>query len=121
MVLVDTSIWIDHFRTSDAELQSLLSREVVLCHPFIIGELACGSLANRLEVLTLMGSLPTAVEADHSEVMQLIETAKLMSRDIGWVDAHLLASTRLSQAKLWTRDKRLLEISQELGCSVHRH
>lgn len=121
MVLVDTSIWIDHFRTSNSELQALLTSETVLCHPYVIGELACGSLANRQIILSLISNLPSAVEADHSEVMRLIESANLMSRGIGWVDTHLLASSLLSKAKLWTRDKRLSEISKELDCHVHRH
>lgn len=108
MILVDTSIWIDHLRSGDAQLVTLLEDRKVLGHPWVTGELALGNLANRTEVLGLLRNLPQATVATDVEVMTLIDHHRLFGLGIGYVDAHLLASTRLSAgAQLWTRDKRL--------------
>lgn len=108
MILVDTSVWIDHLRASDVELADLLNAEQVLAHPFIIGELALGSLKDRETVIAAMQGLPQAPMASHAEVMTLIETRRLFSLGIGYVDAHLIAATLLAPGTtLWTRDRRL--------------
>lgn len=108
MILVDTSIWIDHFRSADHELATLLSRNEVLSHPFVIGEIALGSVARRAEVLRYLGNLPGAVIAAHDEVMVFIESRKLANTGLGCVDVSLLASVALTpSAKLWARDKNL--------------
>lgn len=119
MILVDTSVWIEHLRKTDALLVELLKKDFVLIHPFVIGELACGNLNNRLKILMLLENLPIAKEADNQEVLYFIEHNQLMGRGIGYIDAHLLASTALTDsAKLWTYDKRLQSLSVELGVSI---
>jgi len=116
MILVDTSVWIDHLRTRENDLVTALSRLLVLCHPFVIGELACGSIAHRGSVLQLLGELPAAPVAAHEEVMEMIARRALHGRGIGWVDAHLLSSTLLMPGcRLWTRDRRLAELADELS------
>ncbi len=107
MTLVDSSVWIDHLSLGNATLEHLLRRNEVIVHPFIIGELACGSLRNRKEILGLLGKLPHAVVADHEEVLALVERKHLFGTGIGWIDAHLLASAMLSRARLLTLDKQL--------------
>ncbi len=119
MILVDTSVWIDHLRRSDAVLASLLLRQQVLTHNAVIGELALGSLANRSVFLNELGRLPRAVEARHDEVLHLIDSERLHGAGIGYIDAHLCASALISGFKLWTRDKRLLSVAQTLGTSRH--
>ena len=115
MILVDTSIWIDHFRRGSDELVSLLQRVEVATHPFVIGELSCGNLKNRKAILALLAELPRVTIAEHEEVLELVESRKLMGNGIGWVDAHLLASSLLSGAPLWTADKKLRSLSAMLG------
>lgn len=116
MILVDTSVWVDHLRRGDARLAALLESASVLVHPFIVGEIACGSLANRKTVLELLQDLPMAAAADADEVLGFIERHKLHGKGIGYVDVHLLASVALTEgAKLWTRDKRLRAAAQTLG------
>lgn len=116
MVLVDTSVWIDHLRMGDAKLADLLQAGLVRCHPMILGELACGNLKNRSEVLNLLSNLNPAIEANHNEVLQVIERYNLMGKGIGFVDAHLLAACMLTgETKLWTRDKRLANVAQAIG------
>ena len=116
MILVDTSVWIDHLRKGDAKLAKLLERGSVLMHPSVLGEIACGSLSQRLTILTLLGDLPAASVADHTEAMGYIDRHALHGRGIGYVDVHLLASTALTLgARLWTRDKRLHAIAVEQG------
>ena len=108
MILVDTSIWIDHLHHGEANLIDLLERNEVSVHPLVIGELALGSLANRSEVLALLGQLPRTQLASDSEVMSLIESASLSSSGLSLVDVHLLAAVRLTpDTMLWTRDRRL--------------
>jgi predicted nucleic acid-binding protein len=116
MVLVDTSIWIDHLRKADASLMQLLDTQQVLMHPYIIGELACGNLNPRDEILSLLSVLPSAQLADAHEVLYFIEANHLYGKGIGYVDAHLLSSVALARtAKLWTRDKRLLHVAESIG------
>lgn len=116
MILVDTSIWVDHLRRGVPSLARLLESELVLCHPFVIGELACGYLRRRSQVLDALANLPAAPVAAHNEVLIFVDRHALASGDIGWVDAHLLASTALAGgARLWTRDKRLSAIAVALG------
>lgn len=115
MILVDTSVWVDHLRYEEPDLVSLLSRNRVLMHPMVIGELACGNLRNRDEVLGLLRGLPAILPATHDEVLFFIERRRLMGRGIGYVDAHLLAAASLTGlAMLWTRDKRLMDVAVDL-------
>lgn len=116
MILVDTSVWIDHLRTGVPPLAHALDQGRILMHPFVIGELACGNLDNRTELLRLLGELQRAEVAEHVEVLAFIEAHALMGRGIGYVDAHLLAATALEgDARLWTRDRRLDGIARDLG------
>lgn len=115
MILVDTSVWVDHFRTGEPELVSALEEESVLTHPFVIGELACGNLRNRGEVLELIGRLPKPPIATDAEALELIDRHALNSKGVGYIDVHLLASTLLtSNAQLWTKDRRLASIASQL-------
>ena len=107
MVLVDTSIWISHFRENNSHLKKLLLDESVSCHPFIIGELACGNIKNREEIIPLLQAIPQALVVENDEVLQFIEHKKLMGIGIGLIDVHLLASSFLTGIPLWTADKRL--------------
>ena len=116
MILVDTSVWIDHLRTGDDELVQQLNNNSVLMHPFVLGELACGNLNKRREVLTLFKDLPGSPVATDDEVLFFIEQHKLMGRGIGYIDTHLLAAVALnSSARLWTRDKRLRAVGDSLS------
>jgi predicted nucleic acid-binding protein len=116
MILVDTSVWIDHLRAGVRALVAALERGEVFMHPFVLGELACGNLANRQELLQLLGQLPMAPIATDAEALGFIEHHKLMGRGIGYVDVHLLASVALAgSARLWSRDKRLATVSAELS------
>lgn len=114
MILADTSVWVDHLRRGDATLSALLDEGTVLCHPFVIGELACGQLRKRQEILGLLAALPQASVAEHDELLALLERQRLFGRGLGWVDVHLLASTRLSSCRLWTKDKALLGAARTL-------
>jgi len=116
MILVDTSIWVDHLRKGDDALVRELENTTVLSHPFVVGELALGKLSGRTEILSLLSRLPQATAASNSEVLHLIESKQLMGCGIGLVDAHLLASALLNHStKLWTRDKRLKSAAVTLG------
>jgi hypothetical protein len=116
VILVDTSVWIDHLRRGDASLSSLLTNRQVLAHPAVVGEIALGSLGNRKEILSLLANLPQAVQASHDEVMAYVDAHALFGLGIGYVDAHLLASTALTTgSSLWTRDKRLRAAASSLG------
>ena len=115
MILVDTSVWVDHLRNGVPLLIKLLQEGEVLIHPWVIGEIACGNLRNRQQVLDLLLGLPTALVASDSEVLLLIERGNLMGRGIGYVDAHLLAAAKLSRCALWTQDRRLAVVAQEQG------
>ena len=118
MILVDTSIWIDHLRKRNPRLPSLLQEEEVLCHPFVIGEIACGNLGNRSEILQLLSALPRARIAEHDDVLHLLETRRLFGRGLGWIDAHLLASALLTRCAVWTRDTAMGEAAETLGISA---
>lgn len=116
MILVDTSVWIDHLRQADRGLVQALEAGQVLVHPFVVGELACGGLANRVEVLKLLQTLPQAQVATHEEALGFIERRRLMGRGIGYVDVHLLASVALDgAATLRTRDRRLAAVAADLA------
>ena len=116
MILVDTSVWIDHLREGNARLNSLLLNAAVLIHPFVTGELACGNLHNRNRILSLLGDLPASRVADDQEVLYFIEQNDLMGCGIGYIDAHLLASVSLSSpARLWTVDRKLNDAAVRLG------
>jgi predicted nucleic acid-binding protein len=115
VILVDTSVWVDHFRNGNAQLKAWLNDNEVIVHPFVIGELACGSMRNRSEVLSLLSELPEATVAHHDEVLTFIENNRLYGTGIGWIDAHLVASALLSKSKLMTLDKPLSKITSILG------
>jgi len=119
MILVDTSVWIDHLRSGDETLATLLNRSQVLLHPFVLGELACGNLVNRNEVLDLLKDLPRSPVATDDEVLIYIERQSLMGRGIGYIDSHLLAAVALEgTARLWTRDKRLRAVADALSLAA---
>jgi predicted nucleic acid-binding protein len=118
VILVDTSVWIDHFRSSNLKLATLLQKEEVCIHPFIIGELACGNLKERENILSLLQALPSTRRATDDEVLFFIKTHHIMGRGIGLIDAHLLASARLSACAFWTEDKRLKAVANKLGLSA---
>ena len=115
MTLADTSVWIEHLRRGEPRLADRLSEGLVLMHPFVTGELACGNLKNRAAVLSDVHALPTAKFASNFEVLQLIDGRRLWGRGLGWIDAHLLASALLSRCRLWTLDKKLGRAATELG------
>ncbi len=114
MILVDTNVWIKHLRESNDELIEQLNIGFVACHPFIIGELACGNLSNRVEILTLFQALPSTPTAEPIEILNFIESNSLMGRGLGYVDIHLLASAIIGNVVLWTLDRRLNEAATEL-------
>lgn len=116
MILVDTSVWVDHFRRASAELSTLLAARVVLVHPFIVGELACGHLPQRDAVFAALARLPLAPVVAHHEVLAYVERHRLMAHGIGWIDMHLLASATVAgRVSLWSRDKRLMAVAAERG------
>jgi predicted nucleic acid-binding protein len=115
VILVDTSVWISHFRTGNTDLVRRLNEGGVLCHPFVIGELACGHLVNRREILSLLQTLPQVPMAGQDELLHFIEHRRLAGTGLGLVDAHLLASAVLSHTALWTEDKKLHASAVRLG------
>ncbi|MFC1886540.1 type II toxin-antitoxin system VapC family toxin [Thermodesulfobacteriota bacterium] len=114
MVLVDTSIWVAHLRQGSRQLEKLLMDAGVMCHPFIIGELACGNLKNRNEITSLLQSLPTAPTIEFDEFLFFIDENHLMGKGIGFVDVHVLASAQLAGITLWTADKKLKFVADQL-------
>jgi hypothetical protein len=119
MILADTSIWVDHLRRKDEALQAQLDDRSVLVHPFVIGEVALGHVAQRAEVILRLHWLPRAKVADTAEILRFIERYKLIGTGIGYVDVHLLASCRLTaDTLLWTRDKRLLAVAARLSLAA---
>ncbi len=118
MILVDTSVWVEHLRAGIVRLQALLRDEQVLSHPFVIGELACGNLRRRGQILGLLAALPETRLAEHDEVMHLLDSARLHGRGLGWVDLHLLASTLISGCDLWTLDRPLQRAAADLRISA---
>jgi predicted nucleic acid-binding protein len=114
MVLVDTSILASHLRETHTNLANLLNDGEVACHPFIVGELACGNLKNRTIILSLLEALPMAAEVEHEEVLTFIECHSLMGKGLGYIDVHLLASAVLWGLPLWTLNKRLEQVADRL-------
>lgn len=115
MILADTSVWVDHLRQGLPLLGDLLNAGEVAAHPFVIGELACGNLKNRNEVLTLLSSLPSVKTATHQEALHLLATRSLSGAGVGWIDVHLLAAALLNRVPLWTRDRKLHAAARALG------
>jgi len=119
VILVDTSVWVDHLRVGSERLIALLNGGEVLGHPFVMGELALGNLRGQDIFLTALGALPQVVVASDEEVLHLIDRQTLFGRGIGYVDAHLLAAARLTAGtKLWTRDRRLQAVATHLGLAA---
>ena len=114
MVLVDTSVWVSHFRKGNAELADLLNNGKVLCHPYILGELACGNLKDRPVILSYLKLLPMSIVAEHEEVLAFIENNRLMGKGLGYVDVHLLASAVLTGVSVWTLDNKLAQTAHNL-------
>ena len=114
MVLVDTSVWVSHLRDGNAELANLLNDGRVLCHPFIVGELACGNLKDRAVILSFLQLLPMSIEAEHDEVLSFIENNRLMGKGLGYVDVHLITSAVLTGVPVWTLDKKLAQAADSL-------
>lgn len=121
MILVDSSVWVDHLRQGDQHLVTLLEADQVLTHPFVVGEIALGSLKNREGILISLKGLPQAATATDEEVQQFIESNALFGLGIGYIDAHLLAAVRLNAgSQLWTRDKRLGAIANRMGVAAEQ-
>ncbi len=114
MILVDTSVWVSHLRDGNAELANLLNDGRVLCHPLIIGELACGNLKDRAIILLYLQLLPMCIEAEHYEVLSFIEKNRLMGKGLGYVDIHLITSAVLTGVHVWTLDKKLAQVADNL-------
>lgn len=115
MILVDTSVWVEHLRRGDLKLSLLLGDAAVVCHPFVIGELACGNVRRRGELLPLLARLPQATTATHEEAMAFLGARRLMGLGLGWIDVHLLASAVLDNVPLWTLDRPLAAAAAALG------
>jgi len=120
MVLVDTSVWVSHLRETHAGLVDLLNDGEVACHPFIVGEIACGNVKNRTTVLSLLEALPVTISVEHEEVLAFIENHDLMGKGLGYIDVHLLASAVLSGLPLWTLDKKLGQAAEGLHCGYQQ-
>jgi len=118
LILVDTSVWVDHLRRGNARLDGLLRDGLVLVHPFVLGELALGRLKRRSEILGFLGEMPRAEAASHDEVLEFVHRHELAGRGVGWVDVHLLVSAALSRVSLWTLDRRLATAAVRLSLSV---
>lgn len=114
MVLVDTSVWVDHFRSANALLVSLLNQGLVAVHPFVNGELACGNLRNRREILSLLQALPQVEKTSDEEILFYIEKNSLSGKGLGLIDVHLLASAQLGDYLFWTKDQRLHETAKKM-------
>ena len=117
-VLVDTSVWIAHWRAGERRLAQLLEANTVLVHPFVLGEIALGHITSRMDVLADLATLDAPRVAEHGEVLALVERSRLWGRGIGWVDAHLLASALLDRIGLWTLDAPLARVARELGVAA---
>ena len=121
MVLADTSVWIEHFRVGNESLFRLLDAHQVWIHPFVIGEIACGNLEDRKEILSGLGHLPAMPVAMHSEVLFFLERNRLSGLGVGYVDLHLLAAVALAPPmRLWTRDRRLATVADGLHCAYRK-
>lgn len=115
MILVDTSVWVEHFRSGVGELPELLEESQVLIHPFVIGELACGNLRNRSRILADLAALPSLQPTRHVEVLRLVDRQRLWAKGIGWIDAHLLAAAAIGECRLWTLDRALERAAKSLN------
>lgn len=115
MILADTSVWVDHLRRHNAALALRLEDGAVMVHPFVVGELACGNLRRRREILSALVALPEVPLASHDEVLALVDAHRLAGSGIGWIDAHLLASARLAGVRIWTFDRPLAAAARRLG------
>jgi len=115
MVLVDTAVWVSHLRDGNVGLEKLLNNGEVVSHPFIVGELACGNLKNRHEILSYLQSLPMTILAEDEEVLRFIENNQLMGKGLGYIDVHLIASAVLTDVPLWTFDKTLEKFTKKIG------
>ncbi|MBI5795150.1 MAG: VapC toxin family PIN domain ribonuclease [Planctomycetes bacterium] len=113
--MLTLQVWVVHLRNGNIGLETLLNEGHVVCHPFIVGELACGNHKNRVEILSLLQALPMATHVEHEEVMKFIEDHTLMGKGLGYLDIHLIASAILTEIPVWTVDKKLNEISLKLG------
>jgi len=119
VILADSSVWVDHLRHDNPQLMHLLKTEMVLCHPFVVGEIALGILSPRDIILRMLSQLRRSTVATDAEVMELIEKHSLFGCGVGYVDVHLLASVKITPGSvLWTFDKRLHQVSQRLGLSM---
>jgi len=114
MVLVDTSVWVSHLRDGNDELANLLNDGRVLCHPLIVGELACGNLKDRAVILSFLQLLPMSIEAEHDEVLSFIDNNHLMGKGLGYVDVHLITAAVLTGVPVWTLDKKLAQTADSL-------
>jgi len=121
MVLVDTSVWISHLRDGNAELANLLNDGRVVCHPLIVGELACGNLKDRADILAFLQLLPMSIEAEHEEVLSLIENNRLMGKGMGYVDVHLMTSAVLTGVSVWTLVKQLAQAADGLHIKYQKN
>lgn len=117
MILADTSVWVDHFRRGNGALAASLERGEVATHPYVIGELACGTMRARRQILDMLGGLPSIPELSHAEAMHFMESHRLHARGLGWIDVHLLAAAVLGDVPLVTLDARL---ATEYGKVVRR-
>ena len=115
MILVDTSVWVDHLRRHHTGLADLLGRGEVMTHPFVIGEISLGFLKHRVEILSLLSELPVASIAGHDETLEIVERSSLVDVGVGWVDAHLLASAVIERRPIWTLNRRLDRVARRLG------
>ena len=118
LTLVDPSVWVDHLRADSPVLRRLLDQDLVKCHPLVIGELACGNMKHRSEVLASLAVLPTTLTVEYDELLTFIDTHKLFGQGLGWIDVHLLASAVLEGASLWTLDQSLRQAARKLRCSL---
>jgi predicted nucleic acid-binding protein len=109
MILVDTSVWVSHLRDGNTELANLLNNGMVLCHRIIVGELACGNLKDRADILSFLQLLPMSIEVEHEEALSFIENNRLMGKGIGYADVQLMASAVLTGVQIWTFDKKLAQ------------
>ncbi len=119
MVLVDTSVWIEHLRARAPGLAHLLTEGQVLSHLLVVGELACGNLSDRRRILADLSTLPSVKHASHQEVLDLVENRRLWGQGIGWIDSHLLASTLITGCEFWTFDKVLHRVARGIGLSLY--
>jgi predicted nucleic acid-binding protein len=118
LILVDTSVWVDHLRRRNATLATRLEAGDVVCHPFVLGELSLGGLKQRDQILGLLSELPMTPVVPHADVFALVERARLSGRGIGWVDVHLIAGALLGRLRLWTLDRRLAAVAHALHVAV---